>query len=683
MKSSIKTFDLNKLKKYKAKFGEFQNNPLTLYDHIQDLLNILEQLKIIYHIDDIIYNNIKEASIYHDFGKAHREYQNDENTHFRKVRHEILSASLEGLGDKVRIPILLSHKDIKTIANRLIDTTYYNVFRKEFEEELNINTIDIIDLVNKLERSHSFLLLKDMELILIKGYLQLCDSIASAGIKEVDSGFNAYKFFIFHNYNSIQKKINNLNDSRDIIIQAMTGLGKSAASMFWSSKVQNYNNSRRIFYILPFTASINAMYNEFSVRGISTAMLHSKAQYFLSKELEDLDNDDNIEKINTKIRDQYSLFRKNVKQVTVCTIFQLVKAFFGCKNFEMLLAQMKNSIFIIDEIHTFRVKELVLIIETLRYLKENFSISMCIMSASIPTCLLNVIKEKLSINTVINADNIDLIIRHHINYYDEKLIDNMYNIETELKRGKQVLLCVNSVGLSQKIFDEFKDKYRTKLLHGKFNTRDREIIEKDLKSAELLIGTQAIEVSLNISYDVLYTEVAPLDALVQRYGRINRKGDKRLSEIHIYNDTSNVYEPELIQRTIETLKEIMRNDAGIVYEHKVNEYLDKVYLEFNYEEYNKIAKKYNALMNMIVCGEYDSNFNDLDNRFGISVLPICLRDEYNSYIIAKEYLKASGLLVNVTYKTRKMNYDKELDIIVCDYKYTSEKGLEMHNTDYE
>ena len=40
----------------------------------------------------------------------------------------------------------------------------------------------------------------------------------------------------------------------------------------------------------------------------------------------------------------------------------------------------------------------------------------------------------------------------------------------------------------------------------------------------ILVATQIVEVSLDISYDVLFTEVAPIDALVRRLGRDNRRG---------------------------------------------------------------------------------------------------------------------------------------------------------------
>jgi len=42
----------------------------------------------------------------------------------------------------------------------------------------------------------------------------------------------------------------------------------------------------------------------------------------------------------------------------------------------------------------------------------------------------------------------------------------------------------------------------------------------------LLSCTQAIEVSLDIDYEIIYTEPAPIDALLQRFGRVNRKRER-------------------------------------------------------------------------------------------------------------------------------------------------------------
>lgn len=646
------------LKDYIAK-----TDKTSLEDHNKELTNILKQIIDIYDIENID-ESLNRCIEYHDIGKCSDSMQErlkGKDVNF--IRHEWVGASVEALTDGEKLAILTHHKDISK-SLELIDNDKYISELNEIKNKLNIKLNNIDDFVKKVNKPRCSIT-KDLDNILLKGYLNYCDHLGSAGNITIDKGFNSLDRFKFNNYNSIQNKA--MNTREDVLIQAMTGLGKTAASLLWSNNVQNEDKSKRIYYILPFTASINSLYKDFLNRNISTTMLHNKAEYFMDK-LHDEYN--------------YKLMKYSTKQLNICTIFQLAKAIFSCKNFEMIIAQMKNSIIIVDEIHCFDIKTLSYVLELLRFLKYKLGCRICIMSASIPTVLQKLIKDRLDINKVIYADKRDLKIRHRIHRVNKTILDDIEKIENDLREGKQVIVCVNNVTTSQIIYKIFKDKYKCKLIHGRFNTRDREIAEQGLKVNQLLVGTQAIEVSLDISYDTMYTEIAPYDALLQRFGRVNRRGEKGIRDIYIYNNYNKcIYDDELINNTDLVIDEIIHNDNRIILEEKVEHYLDKVYTYIDIISYNKYSNSLEKVINNLRVGNYNKNsIKEMIQGDTVSVIPECLLEEYQKLINDREYLKAQSLKLNIN--SNRMKYNSDMfyiydDLVVSKYKYTYDLGMEF------
>jgi len=101
--------------------------------------------------------------------------------------------------------------------------------------------------------------------------------------------------------------------------------------------------------------------------------------------------------------------------------------------------------------------------------------------------------------------------------------------------------------------------------HSKFILKDRTEKEKEIDNQRLLIATQVVEVSLDIDFDVMFTECAPPDAIVQRAGRVNRRREKSDNWINIYkaSDISKrIYDPEnngLLTTSFETFKNLPKN----------------------------------------------------------------------------------------------------------------------------
>lgn len=121
-------------------------------------------------------------------------------------------------------------------------------------------------------------------------------------------------------------------------------------------------------------------------------------------------------------------------------------------------------------------------------------------------------------------------------------------VEEELKESKlplKIALIVNRVATAERLAKELrknknksgekvKDRTNVVLLTGRFRPYERDVLVKKWKpylkasAAEtpekpiLFVSTQCIEVGADFSFDLMITECASLDALRQRFGRVNR-----------------------------------------------------------------------------------------------------------------------------------------------------------------
>jgi CRISPR-associated endonuclease/helicase Cas3 len=103
-------------------------------------------------------------------------------------------------------------------------------------------------------------------------------------------------------------------------------------------------------------------------------------------------------------------------------------------------------------------------------------------------------------------------------------------------QGARVLVVVNKVTRAQALFRRLAGT-RATLFHARFPMRQRLEIEKDVlelfgpdgraRGGHVLVATQVAEQSLDIDLDVLITDPAPVDLVLQRHGRIHRHERER------------------------------------------------------------------------------------------------------------------------------------------------------------
>lgn len=112
-------------------------------------------------------------------------------------------------------------------------------------------------------------------------------------------------------------------------------------------------------------------------------------------------------------------------------------------------------------------------------------------------------------------------------------------ISKAVEQGQCVCWIRNTVDAARKSFDELHSVLKGKterihLFHSRFAMTDRQRIENSTlewfgkegdqhtRKGRVLVSTQVVEQSLDLDFDVLITDLAPVDLLLQRAGRLQR-----------------------------------------------------------------------------------------------------------------------------------------------------------------
>lgn len=758
-------------KSFFDKFYAKSDGETTLEMHTNHVItagnNLLLSLPI--EDDELIYwqNKIHRCAVFHDLGKIHQEFIKRLNgTKGADIRHELISLllcinfldlpddelfaiathhkgivdtqfgekgvlSIDQIGKHIQVLFDMDEsifkKDIVKVWSKIFNCKV-NSFDNSVQKSLPINLKQILNIKYQKRIMPSAQERKDLSYI--RALLIAADHLGSARMEDripkyktldiVD--FQPEKDNTIFPFRPFQEKLQYVKT--DVILHAPTGSGKTEAALSWIYANQTKNS--RVFYLLPYTASINAMtkrlqkiYNEETVTA-----LHSKTLDFFFEQLslEYSNTDKGYQEIEREARNKKSLSKELFYPIKVATLHQILKTSLKGKGWEFSLYDYKNALFIIDEFHTYNALLTGMLLATIKLFRKLFNAKFFFLSATIPDFMLNLIVEEVfegnkyivfrpnpkfeEDRTILNRK------RHQLNLFENSIVtDQLKLLEDYLNKGLSVLIIVNNVKTAQKLYDEIKFKGNTQLLHSGFNKRDRTLIEKSItnddesKRPQLLIATQAVEVSLDIDYDVAFIENAPIDALIQRFGRVNRAGKKQIKgfnyELEILNSTVPVYlfensigktpfyDDEVLKNTWEELikldqQEIGENDLVIacnnVYKNGYNENQLKDYLKgLN----NSTIKGYEDNW---IAGSWKNWVKDIleNNNQKIEVLCLNLIEDYEQFIQEKRFLEANQLLVQVyRYEAEIMKEKKFGDTLIAyNLEYNPEVGyLKKNETD--
>ena len=535
------------------------------------------------------------------------------------------------------------------------------------------------------------------EYCLMKGLLHRLDHCSSAWIAVEDQTKDEIADFVKEFMKKQNFKENDLqqfeekNQDKNVIVIGSTGMGKTEGALLWSK-------NDKTFFTLPLRISINAIYDRIkdTIGYRHVGLLHSTALDYLDEK--------NEEDEFNKIQQARNLYEK----ITTCTIDQIFPFVFKYRGYEKIYATLSYSKVVIDEIQAYSPEIVAVLLKGLQMI-NNLDGKFMVMTATLPRIYREKLQEmgiKFEYNEFIKDTK-----RHKFEIIDKSINKDIDEIK-EKSKNKKVLIIVNTINKAIELYRFLKNEgvEKVNLLHSRFEQEDRSEKERDIKEfskqkdeSGIWITTQIVEASLDIDFDMLYTEMSTLDSLFQRFGRCYRsrkyEGKEPNIKIHI-KETSGVgyiYDKEIHQKSIELLQDY----NGQILEEKTKiDLVDKLYSKEmlqNTDFYKKFNEAFRVLDNII---DYDTSKNDaqriLRNINNIDVIPKIIYD--NNLNLFEEYSKESDkkkkyelkrridkLFISISSSNKKKlgnliiecPYIKEKYII--DTKYDNEIGLLLEN----
>lgn len=515
----------------------------TLYEHSKAVEDVILYLNEKYQLN-LNEDVLRWSAIMHDLGKAHPQFQKNMETNNFDItcRHEIASIFFilcvpEEIREQVALIILSHHKSLEgeqRSCQTLYDTDgwashYQNIsnWGKEVVQHLkyyynidaNVPTVEECKAIVK--KYHDVIINLTAGFSIERGLFQMADHFASAYEGSEERSQRLDELCVIPNIDYYKGKdekyplslISSDTTKRHTIVIAPTGCGKTNFMMKRCTK--------RIFYTLPFQASINAMYLRFKkeLGDYRMGIKHSgmKSVDFMGEDDKKLSN----------------LFGLPLKVMTPFQIFCLLLAL---KGHEKTTIDVQNQDIIFDEIHTYQdPRVFAYLFKLIEKLVTVLGCNIHICTATIPTALLEKLIQILGVeNTqIVRLDDMSLqsFNRHKIHMVNESFESQYDKIIERYNNGEKVLIVHNQVGKAQETYLHLKQKVPAiMLIHSRFTRAHRRELEKKLiedfnKKPEpcIVVSTQVVEVSIDINFDVLYTDCADIMSLIQRFGRVNRQ----------------------------------------------------------------------------------------------------------------------------------------------------------------
>lgn len=321
------------------------------------------------------------------------------------------------------------------------------------------------------------------------------------------------------------------------------------------------------------------------------------------------------------------LFRESA---IITTIDQYLTAFagaplsFSARSGHAAAGALLTSYSIFDEVHLLDARAGLPLLFAILCQRQDWGLVSCVMTATLPHNLIAHFQRYLDL-TVIRAEEVDpegvatrdrqrqVTLHYDADTPTEPNARARHLLRAWQQHGRAIAFC-NTVPRAIELYNALRntaeiDPAKILLAHSRFTPTDRR--EKDARitarfgehgEGGVLITTQVAEAGLDISAPVVFTEIAPADALIQRAGRCARffrqanpespiRGELIVWPV-IDSDTKRIsddtrkerylpYDPDIMERTLRAIQK--RNGQQLNWECEqqfIDECLAPFYAEF-------------------------------------------------------------------------------------------------------
>ncbi len=312
---------------------------------------------------------------------------------------------------------------------------------------------------------------------------------------------------------------------RVLLVQAGCGTGKTAAAYLRAARRWP---GKRVWFCYPTTGTATEGFRgylfdpELGRSKHGARLFHSRAATDLEMVLHVVGDEDTSDAL---WRDEALLaWSTPIASCTVDTVLALLQ---NQRRGLFAWPALAQSAFVFDEIHAYDQK---LFGGLLRFLEAASGVPILLMTASLPAARREAIVACLArrgeaLTEVTGPPEIENLPRYH----RKDVPDPAEAVRQELAGGGKVLWVCNTVARAMDVATALAE-WNPLLYHSRFRYEDRvsrhtEVVnafERGREVPALAVCTQVAEMSLDLSATMLVTDLAPVPALIQRLGRLNR-----------------------------------------------------------------------------------------------------------------------------------------------------------------